>query len=565
LLKAASLALMLITGAVRDIHGGPIPGAVVTGLNAGGATIARTTTDRDGTFALEPSVTPVAVRIRCPYCRPKTVAIVPGEPVVAVVSRYDAVLEPGPSSADLAALPYARIENALALRPFWVLRSQPAIAGTLYPALSDRGLARGSLVLDGEAPAYDFGSASMTGLAVIPAHAAAGVRFVPASQAYRYGTYGSGGAVEFSRDTTSVEQAAYGDAGSLRFSAGTPQAGIMLGTDADDVEQRSRVVASAQQNIAGGIFSAGVTASRATFAVPEVDASESTASLVYARSFNRVQMRLDAADAFGTSAVPTVSALDNVWNNALLRAAAGTRVGIIDVQGNASYVNSGTQQPGGAVRYDQKAVGLEGHLPGPTAIDAAVSRAFVSLYDGTNVDVTLPSVLVNQRLGVFGVAAGISRSLLATYGEPEFAPATLAEAHLDYGDGQRLRGELQSYRRTSDAQAPLAGIGLSVGYQITPTTSVRAWTLHVSGDMPEFAGYTLVAQPYVSGDTLWLTHENGGFRMDAIYRRTSDGLLNRRGIDGDMYFPVTRRLAVGFRSELAPEGRRTSVVLSVRP
>lgn len=565
MLKAASLALMLITGAVRDIHGGPIAGAIVTGVGAEGAPIASTTTDADGTFALDSSVTPVAVRIECAYCRAKTVAVAPGEPVVAIVERYEAVLREGPSAADLAALPYARIENALALRPFWVLRQQPAVAGALYPALSDRGLARAALAIDGGAPAYDFGSSTMTGLAVIPAHAAGDVSFAPASQAYRYGTYGSGGAVAFSRDATNVEQAAYGDAGSLRLSAGTPQAGITIGTDADDVAQRSRLSASALQSVAGGIFSAGITASRATFVAPEIDSSERTASVAYARSFNRVDMRLDAADAFGTSAVPIVPSLDNAWNNALLRGTVGTHVGKVDVDAGASYVNSGAQQPGGSVTYNQRSFTLEGHLPGPTAIDAAVARTFVTVYDGADLNVTLPSLLVNQRLGLFGIAVGLSRSLLATYGEPDFAPATLAEAHLFYGDGKRLRAELQSYRRTSDAQAPLAGTGVSVAYQITPTTSVRAWTLRLSGDMPEYAGYAPIVQPYVSGDTLWLTHENGGFRLDAIYRRTSDGFSNRRGVDGDVYFPVTPRLAVGFRSELAPEGRRSSVVLSVRP
>ncbi|MGH7683769.1 MAG: hypothetical protein ACREMT_05460, partial [Vulcanimicrobiaceae bacterium] len=530
-----------------------------------GAPIASTTTDADGTFALDSAVTPVAVRIACAYCRAKTVTVASNEPIVAVIERYDAVLQPGVSAADLAALPYGRIENALALQPFWVLRTQPPIAAALYPALSDRGLGRGSLVVDGGAPAYDFGSSTMTGLAVVPAHAGDDVRFVPSSQAYRYGTYGSGGAVEFSRDQTILEQAAYGDAGSLRFSAGTPQAGITLGTDADDVAQRSRLSASAQQGLAGGVVSAGITAARATFATPEVDTSQSTASIAYARSFDRVQLRLDAADAFGTSSIPLVPSLDNVWNNALLRGTLGTRIGIVDVDGSASYVNSLAQQPSGSVHYNQRNFTLEGHLPGPTAVDAAVAQTYITIYDGRNLDVTLPSLLVSQRLGAFGVGIGFSRSLLATYGEPEFVPATLAEAHLDYGDGHRLRGELQAYRRTSDTQAPLAGTGISVAYQVTPTTTLRAWTLRVWGDMLQFAGPAVVAQAYVSGDTLWLTHQNGGFRLDAIYRRASDGLQNRRGLDGDVYFPVTRRLAVGLRSELAPEGRRSSVVLSVRP
>ncbi|MBV8151186.1 MAG: hypothetical protein JOY59_06475 [Candidatus Eremiobacteraeota bacterium] len=176
----------------------------------------------------------------------------------------------------------------------------------------------------------------------------------------------------------------------------------------------------------------------------------------------------------------------------------------------------------------------------------------------------LPSILVTQRLGFFDVVGGVSQSLtpLPSGG---FEVASLSEAHLHFGDGQRLRAELQAYRRTSEDEPPLAGSGISLAYQISPTTSVRAWALRLHGDEAGIVGTRRYAEPYLAGESLWLTNENGSLRFDVIYRRTACDPMVRRGVDGDVLFPLSRRTAIGLRSELRPEGRRSGLVLTITP
>ncbi|MBV8333385.1 MAG: carboxypeptidase regulatory-like domain-containing protein, partial [Candidatus Eremiobacteraeota bacterium] len=108
----------LVVGSVRDQRGLPIAGAAVTALPAGIAQPA--VTSADGTFAVEGEGV-ASVTIRCRYCATRTFAVVRGQPVVAIVSRFSALLDPAPSPEDLAALPYGRVESSIALRPFELL------------------------------------------------------------------------------------------------------------------------------------------------------------------------------------------------------------------------------------------------------------------------------------------------------------------------------------------------------------------------------------------------------------------------------------------------------------
>ena len=563
-----ALATSLLTGAVRDVHGTPLEGATVTGLGTSGAVLGHIRTDRDGTFALETPTAAASVRIECRYCRTATLAVVPGEPVVALMTRFDALVADGPTSADLVALPYVQIENALALKPFEVrnLRYEP---GAAYgPGISDRGLSYSALVLDGAASTYSLYAAG-NGLATTPAHGGNAFEFVPSSQAFSYGADATGGIIELSRDGNLVEQAGYGDASTLTLSAGTRALGISFGNDANDILQRERIVANGATSVLGGILDGQLSASRAATYVGygTAEASQESATMDFARAFGRVRLQFSAADALGTDA--GMPGTTTFWNDFTVRGVLGMRVGAFDVQAGSAYTNATGYVP---LEYDiaatapQLTLYLATHLQGPTSIDAGIATtAYKNEYGGQGKSATLPSLVVTQSLGQFAVAAGFSQSLLGTTGNYAGVLASLSEAHLLYSDGNRLRVEIQSYRQTHDNQIePLSGTGASVEYQVTATTSIRAWSLRLYGDYPQMG-----EAPYISGDTLCLTNQNGLFRFDLIYKRTANGywpyLTSPRTLDGDIYFPVTPHATVGFRSVLQTQGRRSSLVLTIAP
>jgi|GEM_PF-3936647 hypothetical protein len=559
-----ALASSLLTGIVRDAHGAPITAARITGLDPRGAAIGHATTDLDGTFALESAQSPARVRVECRYCRIITIAVVAGEPVIAVVQRYDALLSEGPSAADIMALPYTQIENALALRPFEVLRLGLGLPNDR--SLSDRGLGNSALVLDGDAPTYDIASYLPTALATMPAHSGNVATFEPSSNAYQYGAYATGGLIAISRDPANVEQAAWGNASAYRFSAGGPNLGVSLGSDSDDYTQRERLVASGDAALVGGIVDAQLSTSRAVTDLPDAtyDLSEASATIGFTRQFDRVRFRFSASDAFGTQGF---FANTTVWNDSALNASAATRFGVVDFNAGAVYSNNSNDlvSSQNAINFGQGTLFVHAHVPGRTSLDVGVAHTTYDSDTGER-NVTLPSLMAVQSFGDFAVTAGYSTSLvrISEYDAPYLA--ALAEAHLDYSDGQRIRAEIQTYGQATNAVGshPMSGTGVSLAYQITPTTTIRAWTLRLYNDDNAYGGVQDL--PYVSGDSLWITHQNGRFRLDAVYRRTAaqDVLLvqTRRGLDGDVYFPVTARTSIGLRSELRPQGRRSALVVN---
>ncbi len=560
-----ALASSLLTGIVRDTHGAPITGAFVVGLDRGGAVIGRATTDSDGTFALDTAQAPQRVRVSCKFCRTASYPVDPSEPVVAVLQRYDALLSDGPSPSDLMALPYTQIENALALKPFEVLRLGLGLPNDR--SLSDRGLGNSALVLDGDAPTYDIAPYLPTALATTPTHSGNVATFEPSSNAYQYGAYATGGLIALSRDPAVVEQGAWGNASAYRFSAGTPSFGISLGSDADDYTQRERVVASGTAGLAGGTLDAQLSSSRADTVLPSAtfELSESSATLGFTRQFDRVRFRFSASDAFGTE---SFFLNDTIWNDSALNASASTRFGIVDFDVGAQYSNNSNYLAlsNTAINFGQGTVYVHAHVPGRTSLDFGVAHTTYDSESGTR-NLILPSLTVVQGLGAFSVTGGVSTSLvrISEYGTPYLA--ALAEAHFDYSDGQRLRAEIQTYGQNTSVpnSRGMTGTGVSLAYQITPTTSIRAWSLRLYNDDNAYSG--VQDTPYISGDSLWITSQNGGFRMDAVYRRTATqtnymSSQTRRGLDGDIYFPLTMRTSLGLRSELRPQGRRSSVVVN---
>src|SRR5579862_2732201 len=120
----------LIVGVVHDQYGRPIAGAHVR------YQAQNSTTDASGTFALPAGGAPGTVVISCEYCSTKTVTVQPGEPVLAIVHRNDALAQETPSDRDVAALHYSGAASALTLRPYAILNDSstplPGPRVTLY-------------------------------------------------------------------------------------------------------------------------------------------------------------------------------------------------------------------------------------------------------------------------------------------------------------------------------------------------------------------------------------------------------------------------------------------------
>jgi hypothetical protein len=140
----------LIVGSVRDESGAPLAGASVTLLDSAGHEIGSGVVDGHGTFAARPNGDPSSLRVRCAHCAPLQLALDDRTVLTIVVRRYDALERLVPSIADLAALPYGRVADALALTPFVL----PSADGT---SVSDRGLDGGrGLIADDGAPVYGY-------------------------------------------------------------------------------------------------------------------------------------------------------------------------------------------------------------------------------------------------------------------------------------------------------------------------------------------------------------------------------------------------------------------------
>src|SRR5579872_2959363 len=153
----------LIVGVVHDQYGQPIAGAHVRYQAQDG------TTDASGTFAL-PGGAPGTLVISCEYCRTETVSIQPGEPVLAIVHRNDALAQDTPSDRDIAALHYSSAASALTLRPYAILNDSstplPGPRVTLYGVSPFWG----GLLIDDGIPSYDVAAGSST-FSFLPADA----------------------------------------------------------------------------------------------------------------------------------------------------------------------------------------------------------------------------------------------------------------------------------------------------------------------------------------------------------------------------------------------------------
>jgi hypothetical protein len=585
LFTPASAQVSLVVGSVRDQHGVPIAGATVSASTAQGPV--STTTDRVGTFALEAAGVG-SVSIACRYCPATVVAVRTGQPVVAIIRRYDALLGDSPSPDDLANLPYAHVESAVALRPFSLLQqSSGAYPGSL---LSDRGLSSsGSLLIDNGAPVYDV-VAGESPYFMIPATYQQGAKVDTAANAFLYGDQAGGGVVDLAPFLSgySSQVAMLGSDAIARAQAGSDAAEMAAGSSSNDEESSQRADLSATWQLAadqsidfaggseqGREYSSAASLLAGSFSFANAAFSDPRAlNLAVTGIVDRGNYNANDSSYPGSDGYPagTVWA-DSGFGASIHSNGAAQGFADLDVRSSSGLYESealplGESLGAGLVQtradvgvdvtqddYTLRAgvgtfwIGYSGGLyPGspPVRTQLAVPSLQAQLFPSGKWSASL------EGSGAFSLPTFLAQYQLAQYPYEaertalEVTRNSLVAGQLSYTDDARLRCSFEA--ASSDVRGATSGtitsLGLSAAWQIAPTLALRAWTMHVTDTAPVFP--TMLA-PYGGAaptvNALWLTYENGGaLRIDAIYRRDLLDNAPFYHLDAAISGPVSERL-----------------------
>jgi hypothetical protein len=544
----------LVVGVVRDQHGNAIPGARVSARAPSGEAVAAAAAD--GTFVLNVR-SATSVNVTCPYCARARFAVHRGQPVIAIVHRYDALVTDGPSPSDLRALPYAHVESALALTPFTLLRQTRGI----YPGsqLSARGLQpANALTIDAGVPDYDV-AFGFSPYALIPAQYVASAAIASPSQAFLYGDRAGSGTVTlspFSQDD--VASAGAGGDAVLHVQTGSGGNLVTAGTSSNGQESRQRADASLlfPLSTAQSIELNAGSAQGREYADPYASLAGSF-SFAHA-AFDDVQPSADVRAALSYDRGNYAAVYDglpssDLWSDADFSAGVETHgavrtfadVGMRSSSGLYDAPSPGTPPIAGLLVQNRADAGVESSLP-DLDVTAGVGL-FAFRYAGGSLGYSHPS---NGTLAAPSLAltlfpqshwnaslSGSDSFVLPTLWQQYAYPgglltperASLYEATLTYTDLSRLRVSLEgaSQQLRGAVNRPVTSSGVSLAWQVAPAVALRAWTM-VAGQ----AG----AQPNVGA--LWLTYEAGTVRADAVYRKDLLGGLPFYHTDGDVSGPI---------------------------
>lgn len=565
----------LVVGSVRDRHGAVVAGAVVIGETAAGAG-PSTKTDAAGTFALSGAGI-VAVQITCRYCESIRVPVNGDRPVVALVRRYDALAGDTPTAADLANLPYAHVESSVALRPFTLLSQ--STAGYPGNTLSDRGLSSsGSLLIDDGAPNYDI-VAGESPYAFVPAQFEQNAAVRGATNAFLYGDQAAGGIVgldPFGSGTNS-EAALLGSDAILRAQVGSDASAIALGSFSNDEESRQRADAFATLPL-------GADQSFTVTGGSEQGRDYESPENAFAGSFSFADAVFSVPRALNLSLSGVIDRGNYVWTQGEYPIATvwsdtqfdagvhsnGPVVAFADVGVRSSSGFDDVQVP--SYELPQLGATLEQtHADAGVAIasDAVNLTAGVGAFwigyaggvDGSqpaNTALAVPSLdaklfpngkwsLDLQGSGSFTLPTFVEQYFSA--GTPPLpvllARSSLQAAVLSYTDDARLRISVEEALEdvAGAYSGKIASSGVAAIWQIAPTISLRAWTMHVSDSTEPFDGYPYDGAVAPTVDALWLTYDNvGAIRADALYRRDLLDGLPFYHVDGAISGPIAQRL-----------------------
>ena len=587
LIGATAAPTALITGSIRDQYGAPIAGATVSLPGGPGSA----TTAADGTFALGTGGS--RVRIRCRFCSPTDAPVAADGTVVAIVRRYAALTQSGPSRDDIAALPYAHIESAISLTPFVQLNDARTILPG--PQLSDRGSQRGGgLVLDAGVPNYDV-VANVSPFSTIPQHYIKSATALPQSDAYLYGDLADGGT--YALDPASESRDAFVTSGAdaaLRLGIANATSSFSAGISNNRLERRMRADGSLLLPIADGTFGLDATVSDGRTLPDEYDELYSSYGAAHA-SYERTRaftLRVDAYGDRGTykaasRSVPVLAGWSDAGGSATVRSnapiapfatfAVRSSTGFYDAQGfgiarfGASLLQA---QMTGGVHAGGKGYDV---LAAFGSYDAAYNGGVYGLAFPATAQMTAPVLRVrltpNERWAfTVGTSGGFDLpTLLGRYSIEAPYPTVYVdrdatnEATVEYDDGARVRVAATGLQRNVRGMdnGRIGSAGLSIAWQISPAIAVRSWWMRSTPDLTTRPGFRFGARP-LAADTgsVWLTYENpNALRFDAIWRQDLLDFRPDAHLDASISGPLSPKLRWFVGSERRHAARYTDIGL----
>jgi hypothetical protein len=528
----------LVVGALRDQDGAVVSGAAVTAVDGRGAVLARDRSAADGTFALSAPAHPAAVLVVADDAEPMRIAVpADGTPLTGIVRRHRAT-DLVPSVADLAALPAGSPGDAAGIVPYRV-----AFPGTV----SDRWLARGRSATTVEGlPFYRRGDgADLTTL--LPSHAFGALDVRDALQSPWYGDRAGGGRIDFRLfDRYDAARASSRDAA---LEVGRNPA-VLAATSWDPGGERRLIAARANQTYGP------VRAAFVALAGESPDGHYAGAGLdlrAALRAYDvaaHAGLTADDASLGGTRDDGTVT--DVVLD------AAGRGPNAIALRARYRF-ERGALGSTEAQHHDAALVlgTTRGNVVRATAALALAIGDEQSYDIGASAHGTalLPSLALDAPLGAnWKLHAGAGASTLGTPGYA-VARSSLGEASIAYTDRRRLRAEFVAYTEGNIAPSAVnRGFGASLGWEIAPRLSLRAWALR-DGDSLDATALTYPGGPVqeiqirrrFNRDVVWLT-------WDAPAR--FDVLIRGGALEGNVRLPLGARYALTAGSYLGRNAKR---------
>ena len=550
LVPAIARADELVVGALRDQDGAIVAGASVTALDAQGTVLARDHSGADGTFALTSATRPAAVVIVARYADPLRIAVpADGSPITAIVRRHRAA-DLVPSAADVAALPAGTLGAVAEVAPYRI-----AVPGAISDRWNDFG--RGVTTVEG-LPFYRLGDGGdITGL--LPAHAFGAIGVTDPLQALWYGDRAGGGIVDARLfDRADADRLTDRDAA---FSAGNDPAGLVATSwDADGMR---RLVAAHGSGALGpvavdrrraGRRRAGDALRGRRFGAADRDATDRPRRALRPDDLER---RTRCAASSTTAASPMRSSTRPVADRTRSRCGSRWRderseLGDVDSEHRDGALVLGTTR-GNAVRVTA-AVAVDYGADASPRRSGSEDESYEA--PATNAFAVLPSLNANAALSdAWTLHAGFGDSTLGTPGYA-LARSALGEVGLAYDDHHRLRAEVLAYAQGEAAPAGLnRGFGLSLGWEIAPRLSLRAWSLR------DVEGFDLSEPLYPYGPPAAVA-ESARFDRDLVWLTWDapvrvDLLLREGALEGNLRIPLDARYALTLGSYRNPNGTRT--------
>ena len=470
--------------------------------------------------------------------------------------RYRAVASDALTSADLDALPYGRIGDAVGLVPY-ILGG-----GDGTPFVSDRGLGGGAAIVVDDGASVPNLAPLATGFADFPDRYARRVDISRADRAFLYG--GSGGAGRIALDELGNASTADLDAGAARDVVIASMIGsfhVGSGVSSDDGTIARRADVDLTRAFAGGELRIGATAASQGFDTRSATRRVDDVRLAYVTASRRFSTSADASESTVDFAIDSGGAVAyhtryfdtdfRIEHAGPVSLAAGLRTSIRSLTYAPPDVRFGRNG-----RTDDETAYVEARTTiGALATHVALGGDRIGVADfaknrtHATVEMTLsPEFDARVELGGGAFARiGYAQSarlptLARTVGgvatnyayAGSLERAALLDSALGFDSGNRVRGELVAYReRTHGADSrELVGLGLSFAWEVAPRLSLRAWTLHAA---PQISGAYAPGFDATTRGVAWVSYDSGSVRIDAIAHRdvvATGGAIT--GIDGDL-------------------------------